>query len=214
MPSTVNRSPGQSGNITYDISSLADTGAQICTAGSDLLSTLKIDKDFLVSTGMSVTGITNSPVTVLGALFLEVSSNGRSTRQIVYIASGARSLILSEKALKDLGVLPKDFPCAGMFDQGPVAQQATVIVNPPGVRHSCGCLLRTEVPPLPTEPPFDDTERCCEMIRQWILDYYAASAFNINPHQLTPTLMGPDMIIKTIPGATPVASHSPIPVPH
>ena len=93
---------------------------------SDLLSALGIDVSFLVLTGMSVSGITNSPVNVLGALFLEVSSNGRYTRQLVYVASEARSLILSEKALKDLGVIPKNFPCAGMFspeDESPTEQQ-------------------------------------------------------------------------------------------
>ena len=80
-----------------------------------MLSALEIDVSFLVLTGMSVSGITNSKATILGALFLEISSKGRSTRQLVYIVSEARSLILSEKALKDLGVMPQNFPCAGMF---------------------------------------------------------------------------------------------------
>ena len=59
---------------------------------------------------MNVKGVTHSPVTVLGAIFLQVSASGMYTKQIVYIVRGARSLILSEKALKDLGVIPKNFP--------------------------------------------------------------------------------------------------------
>ena len=84
---------------TTDASGLADTGAQICTGGSNSLSALNIDVSFLVLTGMSVSGITISRVNVLGALFLEISANGRCTRQLVYIASEAHSLILSVKAL-------------------------------------------------------------------------------------------------------------------
>ena len=199
---------------------LADTGAQICTGGSDLLSALEIDVSFLVLTGMSVSGITNSKATILGALFLEISSNGRCTRQLVYIVSEARSLILSEKALKDLGVIPQNFPCAGMFGPANDAEKSAVVstVKPPDtpskVKNSCGCLLRTEVPPLPSKIPYSNPELCEKKLHQWILDYYAASAFNICPHQLTPTLTGPDMVITLKPGAVSVAYHSPIPVAH
>ena len=97
---------------------LADTGAQVCTGGPDLLTDLHVDENILIPTKLEVKGITHSPVTMLGALFLEVSSNGMCTKQIVYIAREARSLILSETALKDLGVLPPDFPTAGSFTQG------------------------------------------------------------------------------------------------
>ena len=170
-----------------------------------LLSALEIDVSFLVLTGMSVSGITNSKATILGALFLEISSNGRCTRQLVYIVSEARSLILSEKALKDLGVIPQNFPCAGMFGPANDAEKSAVVstVKPPDtpskVKNSCGCPLRTEVPPLPSKIPSSNPELCEKKLHQWILDYYAASAFNICPHQLTPTLTGPDMVITLKP---------------
>ena len=96
--------------ITCKLEGLADTGAQICTAGSNLLTMLGLDETFLVPTTMEVKGITHCPVTMLGALFLEISSHGKVTNQVVYIASEARSLILSEKALKELGVIPEQFP--------------------------------------------------------------------------------------------------------
>ena len=96
---------------------LADTGAQVCTAGPDLLTSLHIDREILIPTKLEVKGITHLPITMLGALFLEISANGMHTKQIVYIAREARSLILSETALKDLGALPPDFPTAGAFKQ-------------------------------------------------------------------------------------------------
>ncbi len=81
-------------------------------------------------------------------------------------------------------------------------------------KNSCGCPLRTEVPPLPTKIPCAKPElnRC--LLKQWILEYYKTSAFNICPHQLSPTITGPDMMIVTEQGAEPVAVHSPIPTAH
>ena len=139
-----------------EVSGLADTGAQVCTAGSDLLTLLGITEEHLVRTVMGVKGVTQSPVTVLGALFLEVSASGMCTKQIVYIARGARSLILSEKALKDLGVLPDSFPSAGMFTQRLQevnAEVGTVTLN------DCGCPLRAEVPPIPKVVPIEKPEQ-------------------------------------------------------
>ena len=150
----------------------------------------------------------------------------------MYIANEARSLILSETALKDLGVIPENFPCAGMFSpirESPTQQnvqeacKTTADVSsavpaeaeiPVWPKNKCGCLLRTEVPPLPTKIPYEDPESHREELSKWILDYYAASAFNTCPHQVFPTLTGPEMIIKIKEGAEPVACHSPIPVPH
>ena len=92
---------------------LADTGEETCTAENSLLALLGIDISFLLLTGMSVSGI---------------SSNGRYTRQLVYIANEARSLIFAEKALKDQGVIPENFPCAEMF--GPDPKQLSHGVQP------------------------------------------------------------------------------------
>ena len=197
---------------------LADTGAQVCTAGPNLLSRFNVDPSFLIPTKLEVKGITHYPVTMLGALFLEVSSTGMRTRQIVYIAREARSLILSETALKHLGVIPANFPTAGSFDGMPLKMirevehmdtnqsaagnqssktlQADVAFRTL-VKNSCGCFLRTEVPPLPTKIPCDKPEMNRALLQQWILEYYKTSAFNICPHQLIPTITGPDMVIVT-----------------
>ena len=201
---------------------LADTGAQVCTAGPELLTSLRIDVSFLIPTQLEVKGITHLPVTMLGALFLEVSSNGMCTKQIVYIAREARSLILSESALKDLGVIPPDFPMAGAF-RGPHAAPAaticntdecTMVASKSTTKNACGCPARTEVPPLPSQIPTDKPEANRSFLHKWILNYYRTSAFNVCTHQMIPCLTGPDMVITTVEGAEPVAVHTPIPVPH
>ena len=203
---------------SHVVDGLADTGAQVCTAGSDLLTVFNVSEDDLVPTILGVKGVTHSPVTVLGALFLEVSASGMRTKQIVYICRGARSLILSEKALKDLGVLPANFPSAGMFKdstiQGlPPVEDAYVEVSSI-VLNTCGCPLRTDLPPIPANIPVEKPEQNRKMLSKWILNFYKTSAFNVCPHQLIPAMAGPEMIIVTEQGAEPVASHSPIPVPH
>ncbi len=193
---------------------LADTGAQICTAGPAFLKSFNIDVSFLVPTRLGVKGMTHTRVTMLGALFLEISSSGRHTKQIVYIASEARSLILSEKALLDLGVIPKNFPSAGMFDN---TQCADVNVKTVDLKAKCGCKVRTEVPPLPTAIPFEPIKSNLLRFEKWFVDvYYASSAFNVCEHQELPCITGPELVIKHKGGVEPepVAVHSPIPVPH
>ena len=91
----------------------------------------------------------------------------------MYIAREARSLILSETALKDLGVIPSNFPTAGTFDtlpsqvphdatiadrevQSSVVDEATVARCV--VMNHCGCPVRTEVPPIPANTPFEKPE--------------------------------------------------------
>ncbi len=234
---------GERGTKTVKADGLADTGAQVCTAGPNLLSQFHVSLSFLIPTRLEVKGITHFPVTMLGALFLEVSSNGMRTQQIVYIAREARSLILSETALKDLGVIPANFPTAGSFDGVMVSQpvkplDTTMLSRTVGgsgssgvtvdrlvaqeradvaatvTKNSCGCPLRTDLPPLPKTIPCEKPEMNRSLLRKWILEYYKSSAFNICPHQLTPTITGPDMLIVTKQEAEPVAVHSPIPTAH
>ncbi len=193
---------------------LADTGAQVCTAGPTFLATFNIDVSFLVPTKMGVKGMTQAQVTILGALFVEISSSGRNTRQVVYIASEARSLILSEKALMDLGVIPHNFPTAGTFGD---ECSADVKVKSAVVKAKCGCELRTEVPPLPLTIPFDPIDTNLDKFEAWFTKvHYSSSAFNVCEHQLMPCITGPDLVIrhKGEQDPEPVAIHSPIPVAH
>jgi hypothetical protein len=146
------------------------------------------------------------------------------TEQIVYIAREARSFILSETALKELGVLPENFPVAGSFkplstevvrlgDDAPTPLSTTAAVSGV-VKNTCGCPVRTDVPQIPTNIPVEKPEANRVHLHRWILHYYRTYAFNVCPHQPIPAITGPAMDIVTIDGAEPVAIHSPIPTPH
>ena len=65
----------------------------------------------------------------------------------------------------------------------------------------------------PHLPPFPATEANREKLQQYLLDHYASSMFNTCEHQALPLMDSPPMRLMIDPNATPVAHHSPIPVP-
>ena len=102
-----------------------------------------------------------------------------------------------------LGVLPPDFPKAGMFRKPPV-EEAMVELSSAGVRNDCGCLVRTEVPPMPKAIPFEPIELNLDKFERWFkFGYYASSAFNTCEHHPIPAISGPDLVIKHKDGVEP-----------
>ena len=118
---------------------------------------------------------------------------------------------MSEEALKDLGVIGADFPKANTFPLGAVAATA---MSEGKKENVCDCPQRGEVPSLPTEMPLPGNEENVEGLRAWLLDYYGSTGFNTCEHQPIPEMAGPPLDITLEEGATPVAVHSPIPIPH
>ena len=52
-----------------------------------------------------------------------------------------------------------------------------------------------------------------KQLKNWILKRYAASAFNVCPHQKLPVMSGPPLHFDIEKGAKPIATHVPSPVP-
>ena len=75
------------------------------------------------------------------------------------------------------------------------------------------CHPRQNPPPIPTVLPFPATEENREELKQWLLDYYKGSTFNICQHQKLRKMSGPPIRLIIEDDATPVAYHNPIPVP-
>ena len=72
----------------------------------------------------------------------------------------------------------------------------------------CGCLKRMPPPPPPSQPPFPLTPQNIPRIEKWMLETYAASAFNICTHQPLPKMTGlPPLRIHVKEDAVPVAVH-------
>ena len=80
--------------------------------------------------------------------------NNKQTRQVLCIAENAKGLYLSETVLKDLQIIPKNFP-----DNGNPSQLApTTQLSNNHEKAPCGCLKHTGIPARPTEIPFKPTK--------------------------------------------------------
>merc|ERR1711923_465122 len=76
----------------------------------------------------------------------------------------------------------------------------------------CNCPKRPEeVPPLPTQlpPGLTATEKDIPALKEWILDYYASTTFNVCEHQPLPMMKCEPLKLFLNPEARPVAVHKP-----
>ena len=73
---------------------------------------------------------------------------------------------------------------------GERANVPLVLVHPTA---PCGCPLRAAPPGMPECLPFDPVKENTEDMKVWLLNRYAASTFNICPHQELPKMSGPPM---------------------
>ena len=129
----------------------------------------------------------------------------RETRQVVYVSGNTSGFYLSESALKDLELIPRNFPSqTSKID-------ASALVNGKAL---CGCPRRTTVPDEPANIPFPPIASNRDRLELWLREHFKSSAFNICPHQPLQMMTGRPLDIMFTQGAKPSAVHTPIPVPH
>ena len=206
------RLPTRSTNIL----AIADTGCQSCLAGTSLLHQLGLNTSHLTPTSMKMKAANQDPIGIVGALTLRITGftqnmQPKTTRQIVYISKSTDKFFLSMEACRDLGIIPQSFPSieSAMTDSSALHSDTDNNLD----EDCCRCPLRQSPPPLPTSLPFPATEENREKLEQWLLDYYKSSTFNVCEHQKLPMMSGPPMRLIVDDDATPVAHHTPIPVP-
>ncbi len=113
--------------------------------------------------------------------------------------------------MKDLGLIPTDFPNSRL--------SVNAATKPPSVHADpnnapCGCPLCKDRPSHPDNIPFEPTPENRKKLELWILQRYASSAINVSPQQPLQTMTGQTLHINFKPDAIPFAVHCPIPVPH
>ena len=87
---------------------MADTGAQTCCAGPDLLHRLNLKyKD--LSRGIQLSDFANRKVESLGAYWCEIQVGGKSARDVVHFTNSANRCILSLAVYKKLGLVHEEF---------------------------------------------------------------------------------------------------------
>ena len=136
---------------------------------------------------MSVTTASGDPLDVLGGVFVAITLGTgiykKTSIQMAYISESVNQVFLSEDALNDLDILPPMWP--KQETRGVCAMDVASSKNGEIIR-SCSCPDRTEAPLPPTELPMFATEGNIPALRQWIVDRYRSSAFNICTHQPLP----------------------------
>ena len=198
-------------------SAAADTGAQITVAGPALLNKLNVATRDLIPVSQSITAANDTDMQILGGVLVRISIPGEggitATKQLCYISKQCKGMFLSLSACKDLRLVPKIFPeplekgmIAGAKIESPKKWSERVRE---GAEAECGCPRRCSPPPLPEVMPEMDNKQ----LKDWILTRYAASAFNVCPHQRLPVMSGPPLHFEIEKGARPIATHVPSPVP-
>ena len=134
------------------------------------------------------------------------------TRQLVYITDSSDKLFLSREACSALGIITDSFPRIGETTTD--IDVSTNLVGSNVIQNTiCECPKRELPPPMPTTLPFPATEEHRADLQQYILDRYKSSTFNTCEHQPLPLMSGPPMQQMVDTTATPVAHHTPVPVP-
>ena len=129
----------------------------------------------------------------------------RETTQVVYVSEYTSRFYLSESALKDLELIPRNFPSqTSRID-------ASAIVNGKAL---CGCPRRTTVPDKPANIPFPPIASNRDRLELWLREHFKSSAFNTCPHQPFQMMTGRPLDITFTQEAKPSAVHTPIPVPY
>ena len=127
---------------------------------------------------------------------------------------------LSYETIVDLLIINKDFPTIG---SQPPRQHSEVAIcsntDDPAKLHSqddsvfCDCPPRSKVPDQLTKLPFKATVENVSKLREWLLQRYAASTFNVCPHKPLQQMSGPPLEIHLEENAKPRACHTPAHVP-
>jgi len=119
---------------------------------------------------------------------------------MIFISRDVKSLYLSYDTMLALGVINADIPFVGEFsypknDTANSVQQTDSFIpvceaiTGDGAKYDCR--RWTGVPIRPEELPFKCLPTNNDKMRQWLLDRYGSSTFNICLHQHLPSMSGP-----------------------
>ena len=193
-----------------------DTGAQLTVINSEELHALGIKVNSIFPLAMTVNTVTKSAIDLLGGVFLRFTaydpktSTTRYTRQLCYVSKSVKGIYLSETACIDLGYAPTSYqntaeisattgPCKN-YGVGPVT--------------SCSCPRRSLPPSTPPELPCKPLKENLPILKDYILNRYSASAFNICEKQTLPLMdKTPPLRLFVDSQATPTAVMTPATIP-
>ena len=205
--------PIRSSNPTpIDIPMVADSGCQSSIIPMRSALAMGIARDDIFPVKLTMRGAIEEDLGVAGGIIVKVSAADvtgaqRSTKQLMYVSNKIGKAFLCREALAALGAIPHDFPSI------PISWPEASLASAADQNSKCLCPQRTASPPSkPTELP-PGIEPNANALKDWLLSYYASSAFNTCEHQPLPMMKCEPLELHVDPTAKPVAVHKPALVP-
>ena len=207
-----------SGLTSISIPMIADSGCQSSIIPFRSALAMGVSKEDIFPVKLSMKGAISEDLAVEGGIVVEVavaddSGRHRSTKQLVYVSKKIEKAFLCREALTALGAIPASFPLVPSA-RHPNSESLASVES--GREEMCSCPRRgQDPPPLPTKLPLGltATDEHVPRLKDWLLEYYASTAFNVCEHQPLPMMEGEPLKLYVDPDARPVAVHKPALVP-
>ena len=131
-------------------------------------------------------------------------------KECLYFAEGVIITLVSLGALKSLNCLPRTFPQPDTESASSLTERDNEDWEEEDEEKEIR--ERQPTPEKPNKLPFPATEENVPKLKEWLIEQFASSSFNI-PSAPLAKMLGPPMKIHIDPEAEPVATHKPIPIP-
>ena len=208
-----------------------DTGAQMNITGVRKIEQMGYSRASLFPVSMGIEGASKEKIHIIGGIVLEVTATNPdtlitvSTIQLFYVSTQLTQTYLSRDCCDQLQTLPANFPSIGSFPPAALGSATATGPSPTipacintGVPtqsdQPCQCPRRTLPPTEKALLPCDPTMENLSILKQFILDRFSSSAFNVCEHQSLPLMSGSEPLrLHVDPAAKPTAIRTPSQVP-
>ena len=206
-----------------------DSGAQMNITSIKTINEMGYNKASLFPVSMGIEGASKEAIHIIGGIILEVRAINEATRfklstyQLFYVSDKVTQTYLSRDCCEQLQTLPPNFPTIGSCPPPLLAATMSPSLPPPPCSNSgvsspgeltCNCPRRSLPPEDAPSLPCEATEENLPKLREYILNRFSASAFNMCEKQKLPLVQGSEPLkLYVDPTAKPIAIRTPAQVP-
>ena len=196
------------------ITMVADSGCQSSIIPLDTAFAMGYHTKDIMPVKLAMRGAIKEDLGVEGGIICKISVGNdfgqpRQCKLMVYLSKKMTKAFLCREALEQLGIISHNFPDVA---EAKIFSTSSLFENDP----QCNCPRRPqEMPPLPKSLPLGltATEKDVPALKEWLLNYYGSTTFNICEHQPLPMMKCEPLQLFLNPEAKPVAVHKPAVVP-
>ena len=178
---------------SFHVDVVTDSGAQSCVWSLKMFINCGFKMTDLIQVDHGMKAANKLPIKIVGAIILRLSGKDVENEEhecavVVFISPDVEDFFLSEEAMMQLAIIPKDFPRIGaakMINRD--TSDISELVS--GMNKSiCTCPKRTLPPGRPSRLPFIPTPGNIPEFEAWCKERYASSTYNQCPHQHLPEM--------------------------